>query len=136
MLVSQTLRALEMSLDAAALRHKVIADNIANVDTPGYKRKSVVFESELKKALEQKNNSFTGYRTDPRHLYIGAGNDLGRIEGKIVTHPGILNNNKNNVDIDYEMAALAKNQLWYNTLVGQLNHHYRMMRTVIEGRSS
>jgi flagellar basal-body rod protein FlgB len=45
-----------------------------------------------------------------------------------------MNNNSNNVDIDREMALLAKNQLSYNLYIQQMNHDVKMMRTAIEGR--
>jgi len=46
----------------------------------------------------------------------------------------VINNNRNNVDIDKEMAMVAENQLRYNLYVQQINHEVKMMRTGIEGR--
>ena len=61
------------TLDAGMLRSRVIANNIANINTPGYQRVEVNFEDELKKALDK--SSVRGVRTNEKHLPIG-GMDL------------------------------------------------------------
>jgi len=54
---------------------------------------------------------------------------------RIVTdETSAINNNKNNVDIDYEMALMAKNQLYYNALIQQVNYDIKHLRTAIGGR--
>ncbi|MCR8642198.1 flagellar basal body rod protein FlgB [Paenibacillus sp. N1-5-1-14] len=125
---------LERSIDASATRQKVVANNIANVDTPNFKRSEVAFEELLEQQLNTSGKQLTGVRTDPRHFYIGA-KPLSAITPELRTdNTTAMNNNKNNVDIDYEMSLMAKNQLRYNTLVQQLNHEFQSVRTVIEGR--
>ena len=59
---------LNKGLDAASVRNKVIADNIANVDTPGFKRREVIFEENIQKVLENNNISVKLRSTDSRHL--------------------------------------------------------------------
>lgn len=124
---------LERSLDASALRQKVTANNVANVDTPHFKRSDVEFESILRKELEARKY-IRGYRTHVKHIPIGqpARSD---VRPSIVQDDRelMMNNNKNNVDIDYEMALMAKNQLKYNLLVQQVNHEFGMLRTSIGG---
>ncbi|CAG7603138.1 Flagellar basal body rod protein FlgB [Paenibacillus solanacearum] len=123
-------QSLERSLNAAVLRHKVIADNVANVDTPYFKRSEVKFEELLQQELNGK--SIEGYRTDPRHFYIGRS---AKPEPQIVQdNQTLLNNNLNNVDIDYEMSLMAKNQLRYNVMVQQVNGEIKKLRTAINGR--
>ncbi len=130
LLNSPAMNLLERAMDAAALRQKTIANNVANVDTPFFKRSDVKFEELLQRELE--GTTITGYRTDPRHFYIG-GKPL--IQPEIVTDEHTaMNNNLNNVDIDYEMSLMAKNQLRYNVMVQQINHDLRQIRTAIEGR--
>lgn len=63
-LFSRTITMLEQGLDYAALREKVIANNIANVDTPNYKAKDVRFRTELDRALQP----LEAKRTHPKHL--------------------------------------------------------------------
>ena len=131
MLDHLTFRAMEKALDAAVLRQRVIANNIANADTPGFKRSDVRFESLLRAELEGRGG-LVGLRTDPRHIPIGS---TGLPEPEVVTdRRTVMNNNLNNVDIDAEMSALAANQLRYNVLVQQVSHEIRLLRTAIGGR--
>lgn len=122
---------LERSLEASTLRNKVIANNIANVDTPHYKRAEVEFESILKTYEQPK---LRGKLTHPAHIPIGMPAKL--VQPRVVHDetPLKMNNNHNNVDMDYEMSMLAQNQLRYNMLVQQVNHEINMMRTSISGR--
>lgn len=131
LLNSPGFRTMERSLDAASLRQKVTANNIANIDTPYFKRSDVRFEE----LLQQEMDRFTiqGKRTDPRHFPIGA--QGATVSPQIVPDDqSVMNNNLNNVDIDAEMSLLAKNQLRYNVIVQQVNHEIKQLRTAIEGR--
>lgn len=126
-------RLLERTLDAAALRQKVTANNIANVDTPFYKRADVQFEELLQSEMNAK--SIVGKRTHPKHIPIGAA--ATPMEPKIVEdRSSAMNNNQNNVDIDSEMSLLAKNQIRYNVVTSQVNHDIRNLRLAIEGRKA
>ena len=125
-------RLLERSLDVASLRQSVISNNIANAETPHFKRSEVVFESLLQQRMTDR--SITGLRTDPRHIFIGKKSQ--NIKPLIqIDQNSVLNNNLNNVDLDYEMAELAKNQLRYNTLVNQVSHEIKMAKTALEARA-
>ncbi|CAH0119803.1 flagellar basal body rod protein FlgB [Paenibacillus sp. CECT 9249] len=121
------------AIDAATLRHQVTANNIANEDTPYFKRSEVAFETLLQNQLNGQMPSLEGRRTDPRHIPIGTAASVpqAQIHTEQLTN---MNNNMNNVDIDREMSLLAENQLRYNTMIQQVNHEIRMMRTAIEGR--
>ncbi len=125
---------LEKALDGAWLRNEVIAHNLANVDTPGYKRKTVNFEEYLSKALDEK--SFKGNMTHPRHIPIGASR-LDKITFKVTEEhsSSAVRLDGNNVDIENEMAAMAKNTIQYNTLIQSLSGRFKALKTVIsEGR--
>ncbi|MBB6636695.1 flagellar basal body rod protein FlgB [Cohnella thailandensis] len=125
---------LEGALKAASLRQQVISNNVANVDTPGFKRSDVVFEELLEQAMNSADiGGFTGTRTDDRHYVIG--NSSGsQPSARIVTDEStVFNNSKNNVDIDREMALIAENQLRYNLFIQQVSHEVKMMRTAIKG---
>ncbi len=126
---------LERSLDAATLRQRVVSNNIANVDTPFFKRSDVRFEEMLQEELYGTKSTLRGYRTHPKHFPIGSTSASGTAQAEITTDQSSqYNNNKNNVDIDYEMALLAKNQLRYNLLVQQTSHEIKQIRTAIGGR--
>lgn len=124
---------MERSLDASTLRQKVVANNIANVDTPNFKRSDVVFEELLQEQMNANTPSIDGFRTDPRHFVIGKSTKLPNSEVK-TDNSTAINNNLNNVDMDYEMSLMAKNQLKYNTMIQQMNSDFKKMRTVIGGR--
>lgn len=127
-------RRLEGALHAASLRHQVLSNNIANVDTPYFKRSDVAFEQLLTQAIGSGGvKSLSGHRTDARHIPIGTSSAYP--EARVTTESSsVINNNRNNVDIDKEMAMVAENQLRYNLYVQQINHEVKMMRTGIEGR--
>lgn len=134
LLTNASVQRLEGALHAASLRQQVLANNIANVDTPYFKRSDVTFEKLLSQAIGPgSGKSLTGRLTDTRHIPIGA--SALPVKPRIVTEgKTAINNNRNNVDIDKEMALVAENQMRYNLYVQQLNHEIKMMRIGIEGR--
>ena len=125
-------RLLERTLDAASLRQSVIANNIANADTPHFKRSEVLFESLLQE--QWKGRSIVGRRTDPRHIFIGRSSREMKplIE---IDQNSVMNNNLNNVDIDAEMSAMAKNQLRYYAVAQQVSHEIKLVKTALEARA-
>lgn len=115
----RTFAILKNGMDADIQRHDLIANNIANVNTPGFKRSDVIFGDRLAQALE--GNDFKGRRTRPRHLQIGLRNPE-EVRAHVITDVHTdMRNDENNVDIDKEMAELAKTQLHYRTLVQGMN---------------
>ncbi|MBB6732844.1 flagellar basal body rod protein FlgB [Cohnella zeiphila] len=120
---------LEGALKAASLRQSVLSNNIANVDTPNFKRSDVVFEDLLAQAMGTGNNAQT---TSPG----GSGAATSIVpQAQVVTEGGtLINNDKNNVDIDKEMSLLAENQLRYNFYAQQVNHDIKMLRIGITGQ--
>jgi flagellar basal-body rod protein FlgB len=128
-----TTGALEKALDAAGLRQRVAAHNIANINTPGYKRSYVAFEDELKAALGMEK-SLGLRKTHPGHL--GRDRSLATIRPRVEKDdsPG-MRADGNNVDIDAEMAELAINTLMYSAAATRLNSKLSLLRYVInEGR--
>jgi flagellar basal-body rod protein FlgB len=126
---------LERSLDATQLRQKVLANNIANIDTPGFKRSDVSFDSLLQAYLGDPERPLAGRRTNERHLPIGPG-DIEQLRPSVIQETSTsVSANGNNVDIDSEMTQLAQNQIKYNALITQMNHQFSLLRTAInEGR--
>lgn len=131
MFESRTSRINESMLDVLSTKNRVIANNIANVDTPQYKAQSVVFQEELRKRLAAEDGrTLQLRRTHPKHLPHKA--DLTAVPYKIVeSSDTVVNNNLNNVDIDAEMASLAKNQLAYNVIVDRVSGHYRKHKQLL-----
>ncbi|WP_276352509.1 flagellar basal body rod protein FlgB [Cohnella caldifontis] len=125
---------LEGAIRAASMRQQVLANNVANVDTPYYKRSDVNFESLLAQSMGEGEGRKMAIRaTDPRHFGSGVAGQVP--EAAVVTEDSsVMNNNRNNVDIDREMSLVAENQLRYNLYIQQANHEVKMMRLGIEGR--
>ncbi|MDN5344424.1 MAG: flagellar basal-body rod protein FlgB [Clostridia bacterium] len=122
---------LEKSLDTAALRQRTIAHNIANVNTPGFKRSEVSFEDQLRQALGLEAGLSLD-RTNPYHLPVGGLDITPRVNQDNST---TMRQDGNNVDIDVEMVNLAQNSLNFNFATQQLNSRLAMLRYVInEGR--
>jgi len=126
---------LEKSLDVESLRKKVISDNIANVDTPHFKRREVNFEAELKRALnENKKNleRLPALMTDEKHIPFFVDRDLRSVDSRVnLDYTTSYRNDGNNVDIEKEMVDSSKNMMRYNAIVSALNHNYRVVKMVL-----
>jgi flagellar basal-body rod protein FlgB len=118
---------LKRGLDVSALRSKVIANNIANINTKGYKREYVTFEDSLKQSMDN-----LALKTD-NHKDIQGGSGYGDIRIQTDNSDSIRADG-NNVDIDNEMVNEGANQLMYNALITELNSRFSMENSVIEGK--
>ncbi len=122
---------LKKGLDTYALRQKIIASNISNVSTPGYRRKEVVFEEKLENALQR---HLAGSRTNERHLPIGP-QRLQEVVPEVATDPSSqLPSGVNNVDIDREIVEQAKNAIRFAYGARMLRNHFAALRASIKGR--
>lgn len=129
----RTISVLSRSMDAAAERQKVTSNNIANVNTPGYKRQYVDFESRLHQAIVR-DEAVRGkiYRTHEKHIPVRA--DLGNIRAEINTDKtGTMREDGNNVDVDLELALLAENTIRFNVLSESAARKFSGLRSVIRG---
>lgn len=120
-------------LNASWKRNEVISNNIANANTPNYKRGEVKFENLLRDYIN--GTSLKGAQTNGRHIPIGIQN-LKDLNYDVKTR-GNFSTRKdgNNVDVDLEMAELAKNDIYYRTLSTQLNNKVQRINLVIsEGK--
>lgn len=103
-------------LDASSLRHRVIAQNVANVNTPGYQRQVVTFETDLAKALA------TPQAETPA------------LKPRVETAEGPARGDGNTVDIDREMNDLSRNALVYQAAAQIIASRVAAMRSAISGR--
>lgn len=126
----KSLDSMEQALSASTLRQRVHSANIANVDTANYKSKKVDFQAALDTALN--NQSLSSYKTNDRHLSFSNESLIGKTE-VLTNNSTKYNNNGNNVDMDVEMAELAKNQLWYNAVTERVNGKLNSLSSVING---
>ena len=122
-------------LAAANLRQEVISNNIANVNTPNFKKSDVVFEELLAKEIGMDDSGrLPLVRTHDRHLPVGMiGGAKASIQEDDTTTVRVDNNN---VDIDIEMASLAKNQLYYNAMATELGGYVNKLKNVITSGQS
>ena len=108
---------LDKAADASNLRNELISNNIANVDTPNYKRKDINFESILQAELSGDNLS---------EAVLELNQDLSVLEPNVFTDNASLSYrlDGNNVDIATEEAYLAENQIKYQALVDLMNQEF------------
>ena len=125
----------EKTLDAAWLRNDVLAHNLANVDTPLYNRKDVDFESYLRAALRPSTDEYIyhmkhNFRFDEKP-------NINSVSAKVTEdyNPLAMRIDGNNVDVDAEMAQMAKNTIKYNTVISNVNSKFtRISHVISEGR--
>ena len=117
---------LDKAADASWLRDEAINNNIADVDTPGYKREDITFQSELRTAL--KHNSYD--TMDDRVSHLSADRLKPRTYNDYSGFSYRLDGN--NVDIDTENAMLVKNQLMYEGLINSINQEFANLKSVMK----
>ncbi len=124
------LRAISLALDGLSMRQRVTANNIANVDTPGYKAQHVDFEAQLGRALRGADDGEAALRkTDPDHLDTSQSSPAAIIT---VNHESSdLRNDANNVDIDLEMTTLAETSLRYQALAQLAGARFSIISSIV-----
>lgn len=112
--------------DASWIRNEVINNNIANNDTPGYKRQDVQFDDILARELRS-----VQYNDLDKAI---ADVDMDRISGRIYTDSVAYSYriDGNNVDIDTENVELASNQIKYNALTDSISQEFARLKSVIK----
>ncbi|WP_145371432.1 flagellar basal body rod protein FlgB [Maioricimonas rarisocia] len=114
---SQHVDTLRQLMDVAQLRHRVISHNLANVNTPGYRRLDVEFEGELARQLARSSDG-----------------DIQSVQPQVVAEEGLQERaDGNNVDVDREMGQLNKNATLFQTYSQLLATHFSSMRRAMEG---
>jgi flagellar basal-body rod protein FlgB len=109
---------LQIGLRTAQLRGRVISNNIANLNTPGFRRSAVAFDEALAEAISR------GKRIDPSE-----------VAGKLIEPDDTpIKANGNNVDLDVEVAEMVKNGAMYRTYVRMLDKLYDQMELAVSDR--
>lgn len=126
---------LEKGMDVAQMRHKVFADNIANADTPHFKRSEVGFEAELRRVLELEKrieeNAIPARMTDEKHIPFFRNRDIRDVQMKQhIDYNSTMRNDGNNVDPEHEVAEQTKNMMTYQALTTLMNHNFRTINIV------
>ena len=130
----RTLDLLHRNMDTAVLRRSVIANNIANADTPNFKRSTISFESELKRALdsEQPTGRLEAALTDRKHIPFHQSVDYRTVKPKkVLDYLTQSDNNGNNVDLEEEMMMELQNQLRYEIMTRSVANQFTQVSTVL-----
>jgi flagellar basal-body rod protein FlgB len=125
-LFDNTIQLLTKATSFTSLKHNVIANNIANVDTPGYKASELRFEHLLKQALDTFSNE--GFYLPHQGLRLTR-KDNQPILTLDTTQPPRLDGNT--VNPDRQMAKLAENTIMHNAFLKLLNMRFRILQTAI-----
>jgi len=130
----KNLALLTREMQVTTLRRNVIANNVANADTPNFKRSDVNFESQLKRALDsgKATPAFTPFLTDPRHIAFDKPMDWTQVQPRrVLDYLTTAKNNGNNVDIEQEGIDSLNNQLMYTTLAQVITSEFQRVNIVL-----
>ncbi len=122
--MDRTFGVLHKILQATNMRQKVLASNVANAETPGYKARDIKFESFLKNEMKLKS-------TDPKHV---SNSKSAKISGSIVHESNLSWGDRNNVELNSEVAKMTENSLKHDAAIKILNSKIKMFRNAIRGR--
>ena len=111
-------------------RQKVISSNIANINTPNYKTKELVFEDELNNNIA--NNGLKMMQTDSKHI-SGINNSSSLANPRLTQVKGLVEQNDgNNVNLDSQMGEMSKNKILFDAIQSSIKRDSRLFRSVIE----
>ena len=117
-------------------RQKVISSNIANINTPNYKAKDLVFEQELQKAQTKNKDELKLTVTNPMHISSFDDTDIKSAHPRLVQKSGLkVQNDGNNVNLDREISDMAKNSVMFNALQSSIKKDASWFKAVIESSS-
>ncbi|MCI5695774.1 MAG: flagellar basal body rod protein FlgB [Spirochaetia bacterium] len=126
---------IQRALDVNTLRYSVAANNMANADVPNFKRTSVNFESQLKKAFESEEkarNAFELKTTEPYHIKINNVLDYKTVEPqRVVDYASTEKANGNNVNVENEAMDIVKIQMQYKMLTMLESFEFSQVKTAM-----
>ena len=115
-------------LNFRAEKQKVISSNIANINTPNYKTKELVFEDEL----NSQTNVLKMKQTNSKHIST-IDNNLSSVNPKLLEVQGLQEQNDgNNVNLDSQMSEMSKNKILYDAIQSSIRRDSKLFRSVIE----
>jgi flagellar basal-body rod protein FlgB len=123
---------LEKSLDLRSLNQRVLASNIANMDTPNYKAVELEIAEEMNRKKES-NPGLTLVRTHVNHL-PSKHQAANGVKLKTAKAPDFsLRGDGNTVDIDRTMGQLAKNTLLFNAATQLISNKFKGLKNAMKG---
>jgi len=129
----KTVDVLQRTMDTSLLRREVISNNIANAETPNFKRSDVNFEAELARALaSEKKQTLPAKVTDPRHMSFNEVTDYRSVRPRrVLDYLTASKNNGNNVDIEQEMMMGTQNQMMYELMSQSVGFQFSQVNLVL-----
>ena len=138
---SSTIPVLEQVVDFAQSRHNVLAGNLANLDTPGYRVRDLsqqTFERQLGEALrvrDQPNSVGTGYPVLSTQDLENSPRRLDAIREVSDRVKGIVYHDESNVGLEQQVTEMSKNQTRHNLALAIMNSQFRLLEAAISERA-
>ncbi len=131
-LFDRTVGVLSRALDYRVRNQRIISTNVANIDTPGFRPKQLKFDEELQRAVDNENMPLA--KTNGKHLPgLNESGPQGAPSFVLESVEGSKMGD-HSLDIDEEMAKMAKNNLLYEATVKMLSKKFELLKMAIEGR--
>lgn len=130
---STTIPVLEQSVQFAQARHTVLAGNIANLDTPGYRMRELPveeFHAQLKEAIAARRKP-AAMRSPGEGTPLGGGRPLAEVAENART---MLRHDDNNTGIEYQVSEMVKNQMQHNLALAIMTDQLQLLQTAISER--
>jgi len=133
---ARTVDLLHRAMDAEAVRRQVIANNIANAGVPNFKRSTVNFESELKRALQTERNrpALELNLTHQNHIPNWRERDFRDVQiRRVLDFTSTYGNNGSNVDPEQEFMLSVQNQMRFNLFAQSLSFEFGQINQILRG---
>ena len=127
---STTIPVLEQLVNFAQMRHQVLAGNIANLDTPGYRTRDLStddFQASLRQALEARDQQAASFAPNNEAL-----NPFAPVKAGM---EGILRHDDDNVGLEQQLMEIAKNQMQHNLAITVMNNQLQLIGAAISERA-
>jgi flagellar basal-body rod protein FlgB len=132
----KTLSILQKGMDANRLRSRIIGNNIANAETPNYKRSDVNFESSLQTALSHEgmdSKLLRASKSSPLHYDFAKPLQWSQVQPRVVLdYLSTVKNNGNNVDLEREVNESTKNSLTYSMMADMMRFQFNQINMVVK----
>jgi flagellar basal-body rod protein FlgB len=125
-----SVRAAKMALDGLSAREEMIGNNLANIDTPGYRAQDVDFRTALRRAVNS-NQSLQMVSTNKGHLASPAANNPLQVE---LRKGGTVRADGNNVDLDVELTQMSETIIDYQAMTQLINKKFILLKAIASGR--
>jgi flagellar basal-body rod protein FlgB len=134
MFASTPIPVLEQLVNFNQSRHAVLASNIANVDTPGYRTRDLSveqFQAKLKDAISERNQGPTSLTSFSSEKPLGV-DPFDKVRDGL---NNILYHDKSNVGLEQQVAEITKNHMQHNLALTIMNSQFRLLQTAVSERA-